>query len=145
MAPVPRIPLEPIASSSLKAIGYDLSTQTLAIQFKTGRVFYYEGVHVDVALELGRADSKGTFYSNRIRHQFKGRPVTGPCKMCGIEGYVGEACPCGKGQHAEARKAEAVTCPDCHGTGSHILRQLPGDLAIEACRTCDGRGTVRAK
>jgi hypothetical protein len=133
VAPVVKIPLEPIASSSLKAIGYDLSTQTLAIQFQNGRVFYYEGVVVDVALELGASGSKGTFYSTRIKHQFKGRPVTGPCKMCGLEGYVEEPCACGKGKHAAATKATSVICPDCHGAGA------PG------CRTCDGRGTVRAK
>lgn len=137
MAPVPHIPLEPIASSSLKAIGYDPAAGTLAVQFQNESIFHYADVPIEVALELGAAPSKGTFYAQRIKQHFKGRRVTGPCKMCGREGVIGEACACGKGQHAEQAKATNVICPDCHGSGSRA--------DMRCCRTCGGGGVVRAK
>ena len=113
-----RIPLEPIASSSLSAIGYNPAKQILAVQFKNGTIFHYAGISLDLAGELGLADSKGSFYAKNIRGKFQAERMTGVCSQCGDEGWIGEECgDCGcsdyqavpyKPKHEGTREEEAL-------------------------------------
>lgn len=147
MADADRIPLEPIASSNLKAIGYDLATQRLAVQFLNGTIFYYGAVPPAVANEFGAAASKGTFYTTQIRRKFSSARMTGPCSACKAEGWLLEACGCAAGVFRQAvPKGRDVTCPDCEGTGSRRFRVHPNpEILVASCRTCNGRGAVRTK
>lgn len=42
--PLPDIPLVPVVSSNVAAIGYDPETQTARIRFKDGQTYRYAGV-----------------------------------------------------------------------------------------------------
>lgn len=95
-----KVPLEPIESSNLAAIGYDEQRSILAVQFKHGPIFHYAGVPSDVAALFAVSASKGRFYAQTIRGKFSGQLMTGECEKCGILGYVGETCSdCGCGVH----------------------------------------------
>ncbi len=142
-----QIPLEPIGSSNLKAIGYDPATTVLVVQFLNGSIFHYAGVPLEVAVAFGGAASKGTFYGTQIRQHYKSERMTGPCKVCEVEGWIGDTCVnCGRGQHVAAVKAERVTCPACSGSGRVAIYQ--GDdhrRKVVACPDCHGSGAVKAK
>lgn len=103
-----KIPLEPVTSSNIAAAGYDPARGVLAIQFKTNRaVRHYAGVPLELATEFQRAESKGKVYHGRIRRRFAGRRVTGPCRNCKAEGYIGETCArCGTAQHFGVSRLE---------------------------------------
>ena len=55
-----------VASSCIDAVGYDETTQTLEIEFRTS-VYQYEDVPEDVYEDLMEADSKGGFFHECIR------------------------------------------------------------------------------
>lgn len=89
----PHIPLEAVESSSLAAAGYDADTQTLAVQFKSGDIFHYPGVSMELATAFYGAESRGTFYAQHIRGKFNGRRMTGICPKCHARGgWIGEQC-----------------------------------------------------
>ena len=103
-----KIPLEPLASSNIAAAGYDHARQVLAIQFKTnGAIRNYAGVSADLALELYLAESKGRLYHAKIRGKFPAERVTGPCRNCKAEGYIGDVCgKCGTAKHFGLERRE---------------------------------------
>lgn len=105
-----RIPLEPVTSSNLDAIGYDLERSILAVRFKSGSVYHYSTVPAEVAKALFEAESKGTFYATRIKKSYPGYPserMTAPCPKCGDEGWIGETCDsCGCGDYTPAPRKE---------------------------------------
>jgi hypothetical protein len=104
-----RIPLETIASSNLAAMGYDPERQRLAVQFKNGSIFYYADIDPGLALEMYAAESRGRFYSERIKGKYTGRRVTGPCPKCGDEGWIGDRCEdCGTATYVEKERTDAV-------------------------------------
>ncbi len=62
------IPLTPVESSTIKAVGYDPASKTLAVQFiargKTPpppSVYHYPGIEQKFYDELQKAESKGKF------------------------------------------------------------------------------------
>ena len=55
-----------VASSSIDAIGYDETTRTLEIEFRTS-VYQYEDVPEDVYEDLMEVDSKGRYFHECIR------------------------------------------------------------------------------
>lgn len=103
------IPLIPIASSNLHAVGYDDAAITLAVQFKNGDIFHYRDVPETVWSEMQQAPSKGSFYAKEIRGKFKGEKMTGSCNRCGDgPGYLATACSsCGCGAYVDVREARA--------------------------------------
>lgn len=105
---VEKVPLEPVVSSNIAAVGYDYARQILAIQFKTdGVIRHYAGVPVALAFDFGRAESKGRFYHAKIRGKFRGERVSGPCRNCKAEGYIGDVCArCGTAQHFGLERRE---------------------------------------
>lgn len=88
-----RIPLEAVESSSLAAIGYEPSRETLAVQFRSGEIYHYAGVSQATALELYNAPSRGAFYARAIKGRYWGERMTGVCPTCGsAHGWIGELC-----------------------------------------------------
>ena len=71
-SPAPRLPLSPVKSSYLSAIGYDPATQTLDIKFAVGgKTYRYHGVPPSVHSGLLSAKSHGSFFASSIRGRFR--------------------------------------------------------------------------
>lgn len=67
----PVVPVSPVKSSSVSGVGYDPGTGTLAVQFKGGKVYYYEGVGPEVKTQLDKAESVGKFVGANVVGKFK--------------------------------------------------------------------------
>lgn len=69
------IPLTPVDSSQIHAVGYDGPSQTLAIQFKggassrspIGSLYHYQNVPTDVHSGLVSAESIGSYFGKNIK------------------------------------------------------------------------------
>ena len=59
-----------VSSSTVISIGYDSQTQTLEIDFGSGRVYQYYGVPDHVHEEIMQASSKGQFFNTYIRNVY---------------------------------------------------------------------------
>lgn len=56
------IPLNPVTSSQVEAVGYDAATKTLAVKFiRTPATYNYHGVEPEKFAELQAAKSVGSF------------------------------------------------------------------------------------
>ena len=78
-------PLKPVTSAAMRAYGYDLNTQTLAIQFgPTDKVTLFAGVPPEVGVAFDAAESKGKAYHALIRGKFSGVPEA--ASPNGVEG-----------------------------------------------------------
>lgn len=103
--PIDDIDREAVESSNIRAIGYSNAKQTLAVEFKGGDVFHYAPVPVELATEFYGSESKGKFYSARIKGKIPARCMTGPCQECGIIGETGTRCTeCGCGNHVDRER-----------------------------------------
>lgn len=56
----------PVSSSNLASVGYDATSQTLRIQFKSGTYDYF-GVPSHIHQGLMNASSKGTYHDTYIK------------------------------------------------------------------------------
>jgi len=61
-----------VESSNVKAVGYDVETKTLQVEFKSGGIYQYAGVQPEMYTDLLEADSIGRFVSQVIRSGRKG-------------------------------------------------------------------------
>jgi hypothetical protein len=61
--------LIPVSSSAINAVGYDAGT--LTIEFNNGRIYDFPDVPESVFCELMSASSKGAFYNEFIRGNYK--------------------------------------------------------------------------
>ena len=88
------IPLEPVTSKALAAIGYDPDSRTLACQFHSGHITHYSNVSLSVWEAFQAAPSKGQFYAAEIKKpgQFTAEKVTGVCGKCGDIGRLDQVC-----------------------------------------------------
>ena len=68
--------LVPVESSMIKAVGYDLTSQELEIEFTSGRVYRYTGVPVEVYEGLLAAESKGQYMHAYVLDLYPYRPVS---------------------------------------------------------------------
>jgi hypothetical protein len=57
----------PVSSSSLASVGYDVSGAVLEVEFNHGGVYQYSGVPEEVYQGLMNAGSHGTFYNEFIK------------------------------------------------------------------------------
>ena len=87
-----KIPLEPVTSSNIAALGYDAEKQILAVQFASGEVYHHAEVSPEAASALATAESIGRHYGKHIRGKFASEKRTGGCPACAGRGYVGEIC-----------------------------------------------------
>lgn len=63
------IPLTPVKSSQIKAVGYDGPSSTLALQFKAGAIYHYKNVPNQVHQDLVKAESIGQYFTVHIKSQ----------------------------------------------------------------------------
>jgi hypothetical protein len=61
---------EPVASSALRAVGYQARRRLLELQFVDGAVYHYANVPARVFKELMAAPSKGKFFAEKIRDRY---------------------------------------------------------------------------
>lgn len=59
-----------VASSNIRTIGYDKSTQTLEVEFLSGRVYQYYGVSDSLYQHLMQSASKGQFLNAYIKNAY---------------------------------------------------------------------------
>ena len=59
-----------VASSNVKAIGYDEHTQTLEVEFWSGRVYQYYGVPENTHNQFMQTSSKGRFLNACIKNHY---------------------------------------------------------------------------
>lgn len=62
-----------VESSSILAMGYDPEQRELHIQFKTGKIYIYEGVPQEVYDHMLAADSIGSYFHKFIRSAYGAR------------------------------------------------------------------------
>lgn len=63
--------MQPVDSSSIASVGYDQTTQTLAVHFKAnGKTYHYQEVPSDVYHRLMAAQSVGKFIGQHVRGKF---------------------------------------------------------------------------
>ncbi|OQX67727.1 MAG: hypothetical protein B6A08_13665 [Sorangiineae bacterium NIC37A_2] len=67
-----------IDSQAIRSVGYDPATETLEIEFRTGRVYVYEGVPASVHQWFMKIPSKGGFVNRVLEPKYGGREVTEP-------------------------------------------------------------------
>ena len=59
-----------VASSNIRAIGYDNTTQTLEIEFQSGWVYQYYGVSAFLHQQIMQVSSKGKFLNQYIKNAY---------------------------------------------------------------------------
>ncbi|WP_276302395.1 KTSC domain-containing protein [Halorussus lipolyticus] len=60
----------PVASSSIRSIGYDDEADELEIEFQSGGVYRYAGVSQETYEEFLSARSHGTYFHENVRGQY---------------------------------------------------------------------------
>lgn len=61
----------PVSSSSIASIGYDPSSRTLEIEFRSGSVYQYFDVPPSVPVELMGASSIGRHFTRHVRGSYR--------------------------------------------------------------------------
>ena len=69
MKTIPTIPMSPVKSSQIEAIGYQGTT--LAIKFRGGSVYHYADVDAKTFAALQNAESIGKHFGQHVRPHFK--------------------------------------------------------------------------
>lgn len=57
----------PVSSSNLRAVGYEVATQTLRVAFISSGVYEYSGVPSSVHAGLMAASSHGSYFDTHIK------------------------------------------------------------------------------
>lgn len=78
---MPIVPLQPVESSQIHAIGHDPETQTLAIRFKTWKgepssLYHYANVTTEDFAAFRDAESKGKHFGAHIKPYVDRFPFT---------------------------------------------------------------------
>jgi len=75
------VKITPIESSTLASVGYDESSDLLQVEFRSRAVYRYFAVPAAVHEALLAATSKGSYFNQAIRGQYRfvrvGRPADG--------------------------------------------------------------------
>ena len=61
---------QPVVSSDIASIGYDVGSETLEIEFKATGVYRYFSIPAAVAEELQRTPSPGKFFRQNIKCKY---------------------------------------------------------------------------
>ena len=67
---------QPVESSMVRSIGYDAATETLEVEFNTGKVWQYLEVPAEVHRQLMASESHGSYLRSLIIDQYPDRQVT---------------------------------------------------------------------
>jgi len=60
----------PVASSNLLSVGYDMTTMTLEIEFRSGGIYQYDGVPLTEYNAFIAAPSQGTYFHANIKDRY---------------------------------------------------------------------------
>jgi KTSC domain-containing protein len=66
---------QPVASRALASVGYEAETGALEIEFRSGRVYRYEGVPASVHAWLLRTKNKGVFVAHHLSGRYAERAL----------------------------------------------------------------------
>lgn len=66
----------PVESNSLRSVGYDEASETLEIEFHTGRIYRYLKVPAQAHDWLMRSKGKGGYFNRMIRDRYEMRDIT---------------------------------------------------------------------
>jgi hypothetical protein len=67
---------QPVTSSLIRSVGYDIASSILEVEFvEGGRVYEYFDVPLSVYQELMEADSKGAFFNEYIKDLYAFQPA----------------------------------------------------------------------
>jgi hypothetical protein len=61
----------PVTSSNLVSVGYDSEEMMLEVAFKSGSIYRYSNVPMNVHVALMVAESKGKFFHQHIRKAYQ--------------------------------------------------------------------------
>jgi KTSC domain len=67
-----------VVSSVIEEVGYNASSRTLEILFKSGAIYLYYFVPQDVHDALMAADSKGNFFNKQIKKTYEYHRIAEP-------------------------------------------------------------------
>jgi len=65
------IEMNTIESSNIAAVGYDVETETLQVEFNNGSLYQYFNVPEHIYQGLFSADSVGTFLAQNIKGSYR--------------------------------------------------------------------------
>lgn len=57
---------QPVVSSNVRSVGYDKEHEKLEVEFNTGDVYEYQGVHVNTYNAMLRAASPGAYVHRNL-------------------------------------------------------------------------------
>lgn len=63
----PEITMQDVTSSQIEAVGYDNATRTLAIRFKGGALYHYDGCEPETFEAFRGAESVGSYFYKHIK------------------------------------------------------------------------------
>jgi hypothetical protein len=72
-APVAKIEMKAVESSTMDAIGYDAEKQVLKIKFDSGDTYKYMDVPEATYKKMMKAKSKGKFFDAHIKDKFEAK------------------------------------------------------------------------
>jgi len=61
---------QPVSSSDISSIGYDVKSQTLEIEFHSGGIYQYYGVSQSLYKGLMNAPSHGKYFHQHIKGKY---------------------------------------------------------------------------
>ena len=62
---------QPVRSSNIESVGYNAKSHVLEIAFRSGGVYQYDDVPLEVYREFLSAPSKGRFLAQRIKGHYQ--------------------------------------------------------------------------
>jgi hypothetical protein len=62
----------PVDSSNVASLGHDPDSETMHVEFKSGKVYEYSGVDADTFDKLLTAPSVGSHFAKHIRSKYDG-------------------------------------------------------------------------
>ena len=66
-----QVPRSPVVSSHLGSVGYDEQRAVLAVQFRDGELYEYQGVPMEEYIGLITAKSVGKYFQQKIASRYK--------------------------------------------------------------------------
>lgn len=63
----PEITMQDVKSSQIEAVGYDATTRTLAVRFKGGALYHYDGCEPETFEAFSKAESVGSYFYKHIK------------------------------------------------------------------------------
>ncbi|HEX9982736.1 MAG TPA: KTSC domain-containing protein [Thermoanaerobaculia bacterium] len=60
-----------VGSSAIAAIGYDLDSRVLEVEFRSRRIYRYAGVPPEAVEALLTANSIGSYFNRRIKPRYR--------------------------------------------------------------------------